>query len=343
MHQIMKSMAILTIICAMAFSAWADPVDPFEIGSPHFSTNTDIIWQAPTNQLPQNFWTYRRILPQVFTEAVISNAIVLASLQSKGFPKPSTNDYWVPAFNPPPNCPGGIPIIFEIIPGDALLSYGLPNDADKRPDKDVPNDQAVMADALTHAQQLGLETSTLIKKSFYTDFNADYLTQNPTTNGIRGRGVFFSRQLDGLMFFSPDDQGDGAEGFFFELGSYGKILAFSVRWSNVERYQIQPVASPQEIIRCIRARKVIVLPDNDGDTYFAKIKQIATAKRFVISKITPYYTDSIFGEVMTDNTPCKFITPVAELDAIADFGNSNMTVHIYSPITSSDVNRLLGK
>jgi hypothetical protein len=323
----MKAFAILVTVLAMALTALADPVDSFEIGSPHFSTNTEIIWKAPTNHLPQSFWIYQRKLPHIFSEAVISNAIVLASLQKKGFPKPSTNDYDVDAFDPPTNYPGMIPISFEIMPGDAFLSYWLPNDTDEG---NVPNTQTLVLDALNHARELGLDPAKLVQKSFYTD-------------GIRGRGIFFSRRLDGLMFFSPDDQGVGAEGFFFELGSYGKISAFSVRWSDVERYQRQTVASPQEIIQCIRSRKIIVLPDNDGDTYSARLKQIGTAKRLVISKITPYYTDSIFCEIPPDNAPCKFITPVAELYAVADFGNSNMPVHLYAPITSSDVNRLLKK
>jgi hypothetical protein len=55
---------------AMALTALADPVDSFEIGSPHFSTNTEIIWKAPTNHLPQSFWIYQRKLPHIFSEAV---------------------------------------------------------------------------------------------------------------------------------------------------------------------------------------------------------------------------------------------------------------------------------
>jgi hypothetical protein len=338
----MKAFAILIGLLGMSFCSFADSTNIYENFSPRFSANTEILWEAPTNHLPRSFWTYRRILPRIFTETVISNAVVLASLEQKGFPKPSTNDYNVPAFYPPPNYPCGIPIIFSIIPGDAFISYGSTNKADYASRKDIPNDDTVVTNALMCSRRLDLDPAKLIRKNFYTDFDVDYQSQNPTTNGICGRGVFFSRQLDGLMFFTSDDQGDGAEGFFFELGRYKKIHAFSVRWSDVEREQSQPIANPQEIIRCIRAQKVIVLPDPGDEAYFAKIKQMATAKRFVISKITPYYADGFFGAQVTD-TPCKFITPVAELDAVADFGNSNMVVHMYSPVTSSDVNRLLGK
>ena len=51
--------------------------------APRFPTNTEIVWKVPSNQLPHDIWVYKR-LPRVFSAAVISNAIVLASLQSKG-------------------------------------------------------------------------------------------------------------------------------------------------------------------------------------------------------------------------------------------------------------------
>jgi hypothetical protein len=34
---------------------------------------------------------------------------------------------------------------------------------------------------------------------------------------------------------------------------------------------------------------------------------------------------------------------LAELEAVADFGNSNATVRLLSPIIASDASRLLGK
>ena len=46
-------------------------------------------------------------------------------------------------------------------------------------------------------------------------------------------------------------------------------------------------------------------------------------------------------EMPTNDVPCKFATPFAELEAVADFGNSNTTVRLMSPILSSEVSRLL--
>jgi hypothetical protein len=171
-------------------------------------------------------------------------------------------------------------------------------------------------------------------------FNTD-TNDNKLTNQICGRGTFLYRQLDGIPFFSADDNGGGAEGFGMEFGSYGIIRSFSLCWSEVSRYQSEQTASPQEIIHCILAQKTIVMPNVDEEDYFARLKQLANAKKLTITKITPCYGLGMFGEVPTNDVPCKFVTPFAELEAVADFGNSNATVRLVSPILESEVSRLL--
>ena len=140
----MKTFAILTALLGMAFSVFADTTNIYENFAPHFTTNTEILWKAPTNNLPQSFWIYRRLLPKVFSETVISNAIVLGSLQSKGFPKPSTNDFYI-SQDEPPNWCCAIPTIFGIRPEDANLYYAMPNE--KVPDVLIPSDTIIEARA----------------------------------------------------------------------------------------------------------------------------------------------------------------------------------------------------
>jgi hypothetical protein len=339
-HQIMKATAILTIICAMALSAWADPTDPFEISSPHFSTNTEIVWEAPTNLLPQTFWIYHRLLPRIFSETIISNAIVLGSLQSKGFPKPSTNDFYIWQDEPANWC-CAIPDIFSIQPSNASLSYTIPN-YPRGSDVKIPDDAAIATRAWKYAPQFGIDPSKLVLKSFFTYYCDTNQNPNEPPNCVYGRGVFLSRKFDDISFFSGD-QGDGAEGFSIEFGNYGIVRSFNLCWSDVEYFQSQRTANPKEITQCIRANKVIVLPNPNEEWYFKRIKKLATAKKLVISKITPYYINGTFANVPVNGEPPKYMTPIAVVDGIADFGNSNMIVHLYSPIISSDINRLLGK
>jgi hypothetical protein len=335
-EQAVKTIIFLTAFLTTTISSPADAPTLEELKS-HLFTKTPIVWQAPANQLPKSFWVYQRLLPRIFSATVISNAIVLGSLQGKGFPQPSTN---VTCIEVEPPCPCLNVCNFFINPGDAAMSFESPDYKNGSP-KGVPGDETIARRAWDYAPQLGLDAAHLKQTSFFAHFyNADQ-TGNETTNFFCGRGIFLARQLDGVNFFSADNAGDGAEGFSIEFGSHGQIRFFSLRWSNVERYERQQTASPQEIVRCIRAHKTIVLPNVNEKDYFARLQKLADVKKLTITKITPYYCDGVLGEVPTNDVPSKLATPIAELEAVADFGTSNVTVQLLSPIVSSEVNRLL--
>jgi hypothetical protein len=332
-----KVLIILVLALVQPFLVSAG-VSTLEELSSHFFTNGPIIWQASTNHLPKQFWIYQRHLPRIFPATVITNAIVLGSLESKGFPQASTNQTCILA-DPP--CPCGNVCNFSINPSEASMSFESPNYKDGPPNG-IPNDETIAKRAWDYVPQLGLDPAQLIKKSFFThSYNVDKNGKD-TTNFICGRGIFLSRQLDGVDFFSVDGTDDGdAEGFSIEFGGYGQIRYYSFRWSAMERYESQQTASPQEIIHCIIAHKTIVLPNGDEESYFARLRALANARKLTITKITPVYGEGVFGEPSTSDTPCKFATPFAELEAIADFGASNATVRLVSPILSSEVKRLL--
>ena len=333
----MKPLIILAAILVTAPASATSPT--WEELSSHLFTNAVIIWQAPTNNLPKIFWVYQRTLPHVFSATIISNAIVLGSLQRKGFPQPSTNDFYI-SEDKGPNPMASIPTIFGIRPSDASMYYSIPNYS-AGSGKEIPNDEMIVRRARKYASQLGLDPATLVQKNIYTHIcNRDQ--NGKTTNLVCGRGVLLSRQLDGITFFSADNEGEDAEGFSIEFGSFGQIRSFSFRWSNVTRYKNSPTASRQQIIQCIQAHKTLVLPNIGEDDYFARLTKLASAKKLTINKITPYYGEGILGEVPTNDVPCKFATPFAELEAIANFGNSNLTIRLISPIISSEVIRLLG-
>jgi hypothetical protein len=328
---------IIAVISAVALSAPADQPTWQELSARLF-TNAAIVWQAPNDKLPKSFWIYQRELPHIFSATVISNAIFLGSLQSKGFPKPSTNDFFIPE-DKGPDYPGPIATIFGIRPSDANMYYSQPNYSIGSGEQ-LPSDETIAARAWKYTSQLGLDPAHLVQENLYTHL-CDTDQNGQTANHLCGRGVFLSRQLDGVSFFSADNEGSGEEGFPVEFGSYGQIRFFSLRWSTVARYEIQQTASTREIIHCIRAHKTIVLPNPDEEDFFARLKTLAGAKKLTITKITPYYGEGVLGEVPTNDVPCKFATPFAELEAIADFGNSNAPVKLISPIITSEVNRVL--
>jgi hypothetical protein len=77
-----KTFTSFVLTQALVISSFA-AAPTLEDLSPHLSTNAQIIWKAPTNNLPKSFCIYKK-LPRVFSAAVISNALMLASFQSKG-------------------------------------------------------------------------------------------------------------------------------------------------------------------------------------------------------------------------------------------------------------------
>jgi hypothetical protein len=328
-----KCFAIIAVILMPVFFAPAG-TSSWQDLSANLFTNAAIDWQAPADHLPKSLWIYRRLLPHVFPADVISNAVVLGSLQARGFPKPTTNDFYMPK-QEPPNWPGTIPILFGIRPCDAYLYFYSP-DCGPVSEKRIPDDETLVALARKCAAQLGLDPAELRQRKFYTH-SCD---TDRTVNNLCGRGVFFPRCLDGIAFFSASGDGEGAEGFSMEFGEHGKIQAFSVRWSEVEHYKSEPIIHQDEIVRCIRAHKAIVMP-NYKDDDFARLKKLATAKKFTITKITPYYAECIFGEVPTNDVPFEFAIPFAELKLVADFGNTNANLRIVTPILSEDGSGLL--
>jgi len=332
----MKLLAILGLAFGMTIPPSAKAGSVEELWS-HLFTNGPIVWHAPTEHLPTSFWIYKRDLPRIFPAWVITNGIVLGSLQSKGFPKPSTNHTCIVA---EPPCPCGNVCNFFINPSEASMSFVSPDYKDGSP-SGLPGDNDIAKRAWGYAPQLGLDPKQMVQESFFThSFNTDK-AGNETTNFVCGRGVFLSRQLDGVTFFSDEKTCDDVEGFSIEFGGYGQIRAFNFRWSNLRRHENQPTASHEQIIQCVKSHKAIVLPNSDEQDYFARLRTLATAKKLTITKITPYYGEGVFGEVPTNNVPCKFVTPLAELEAVADYGTSNSTLRLVSPLLSSEVERLL--
>jgi hypothetical protein len=90
----MKSIPMLAVFSTTIFCAYANAQSWQEASSDLF-TNISIVWRTDTSQLPNSVWIYRRLLPHIFPTAIVSNAVVLGSLQSRGFPQSSTNNVFI--------------------------------------------------------------------------------------------------------------------------------------------------------------------------------------------------------------------------------------------------------
>jgi hypothetical protein len=310
----MRGFVIVAVSLAMVSpSVVASSVEDFSL---HFSTNTPITWKAPTNHLPKRFWTYKRC-PQVFSAAAISNGIVLAGFEEKGFPRPSTNHIvmWADHMEGEPRPPN-----FAIFPEWGQMSYDLGDRASGSP-LDMARDDAAVKRALKCVSQLGVDLKELVRTN---------------AAGSGTGGVFLPRQIDGIQFF------DGTEGFQIMFGKDGKIRGFSLQWPALQRDESSVVASPQETIRCIRAYKTLLVPADEEGNYLLQVKDVARARRLTITQVTPYYGEGVFGEEPRENEPSRHVRPIAILGAKADFGTNAAFVRLYAPILASDVRRLLG-
>jgi hypothetical protein len=149
-------------------------------------------------------------------------------------------------------------------------------------------------------------------------------------------GVSFPRQIDGIRFQ------DDSEGFSIQqYGKERKLRYFCLTLPTLQRTKEDITASPKEIIACIRAFKVPIMPNGEEADYLGRVKAIAKAKKLTITKLTLYYGDGAFGETPPENQPPKTVTPIAYLETTANFGTSNATLTLAAPILSSDVRRLL--
>ena len=321
----MKAVSILVAILAVIFSSFAGPTNSLDKFSPHFTANTEILWQAPTNHLPKSFWIYKRLPPWSFSVSVISNAVILASVQDKGFPKPSTNNYFISGV---PNPCGVSFTIFSIQPASSTISFSSPNQ--NLLTNYIPDNETVTKRAFECAARVGLDPADLVPDDVYSASNAAGCDET-LTNGICARGIFLSRKLDGVGFWSGAN--NGSDGFSIEFGSRGQVRSFSLVWPNLERSQKGMTYGPKEIINSIREHRILVLPD-DEPKYFERINMLTAAKTFTITKITPYYGEGVLGEMPTNDAPPQFIAPLAQLEGVADFGNSNATVKFLAPVLS---------
>ena len=70
---------------------------------------------------------------------------------------------------------------------------------------------------------------------------------------------------------------------------------------------------------------------------------LSQAKKLTITNITPFYVDGRFGDQPKEQETPKFVSLIAQLEAVVDFGETNLTIKLLSPILETDTIRLLKK
>jgi hypothetical protein len=280
------------------------------------STNVEIAWAA-TNELPRGLWVYK-VIPQTFSMAVVTNLMAIGGFEWKNLVKSPKSrlpdkdlfcfrdkkEYWT-------RC-------LTIAPTIGWIEY-FANDTDsKAPVEDVPSKVEVEKLALDVLFQMGIDRSLLCYKRNGYETIAGKLSrdgQKLTTNVV-SRGISYDRQIDGVR--------SGGIGFYIDFESHAKITRFWLEWRNLLPYAAHPTLTTNQIIDEIKAGHAI-------GTFSEDLSGLDQVKKLTVVKMTPYYFDDELYK------PFDFTYPYAELELVADFGNTNTTtLYLQCPILSTN-------
>lgn len=316
----MKRFALIPVILLTALPGWAGPMTLEDV-SPHFPTNAEIVWQAPTNHLPQELPTYITV-PQMFSTVTISNAMVLAAFPPKHHI--SAGDFHLQD-GPEDRWSRALDITIQW----GQIMYRVRTDL--REPKGVPGGEEVAKRAWEYAAKLDIDPSELFEKPESRETkNCEY---GEATNQVCSRGTFLTRKIHGL------EMRDFGLGITF--GGQAQLRGFCLLWPDLKVDAVHPLASPEQMTQSIRAHKTVLALTGDGSMDWAKLKALSTARKVTITKITPYYGEGRYGEEATDNGPKREISPLAEMEVMAELEHSNLTVRMLGPILARDARRLL--
>lgn len=331
--------ACLTIFRFVGHAASLDEV------SLRLATNAVIDWQAPLDRFPEELWTYKRISPRIFPNAVISNAMVIASLQNNEIPKSSAKDFCLDL----DKRPTGHPCTFSIYPRLGSLNYSKPN-FDHDSTGDIPTDENIIKRAWECAAKLGLDQKQLKQVEPLDHFcsynesgqplsNWDGNAKRITIGPPCGRTVFLARVIDGIRFIGDGEDGWPTEGFTLQIGSHDRLRSFSLVWPELARDQKQSPATSQQMMDCIRTGKMVVLPENDETAYLQRVRSLSSSTKLTVTNARLYYFEGRYGEE-ADQEPSQWVTPFAILSATAKINGTNANLQFLCPVIATEISKL---
>ena len=317
-------------VCAFLFIGLAASVNggTFTNESP---AGIKIIWAVPTNVWPvDQIWTYR-VIPHVFSDAVVSNAMAIGSFTIKD------------RVTLPPDTPaidkngfyfGNKDETKELIIAPTLgyITY-YNQDADAKmtsaikgvpePVVGVPELPEATRLGLHYARLLGMDVSLFSQKSHSTDFDLHWIvttrgwTDKKANKQIKETDDFrvsFTRRIDG---FPVSGFGD----FEVYFGNNAKVSKLVVSWRGLQPYELHTnLVTPEQVVKSIA----------DGRTSLPQIPRflMGPIKTLIITNATPRYNRNL------EDQPMDFVVPALRLDVIVDDGKTNMPIWFQTGIFS---------
>jgi hypothetical protein len=298
---------------------------PFQrLGYAFTQTNVNLIWNAPTNNLPKALWNYRA-LPSEISPAVISNLVTLGAFTDKDKRVFPDNIHTISYTDPT----GKRSLLVNT--DWVFINYGDAEANDMHITEGVPNKQQALDIATNWLPKLGIDRDQLARKSPSGDlliFGGEATTflyknwSGPAyATNVSTYQVTFKRSLDGVQISGGSARG----GYGIGIGHHGKISRILVSWRKYERDKLYPTATPERFLKWIQEGKAVWYSD---DLSFIDWPSV---KRIIVRKVTPYYYSEGYGE---NDKPQNAAFPFAEMEAVADTGTTNLTFYLDCPIAA---------
>ncbi len=306
---------------------------PYGVGSQavHFQrTNLVVRWKAPKHPWPNTIWTYN-VVP-TFSPTVISNLMALGSFSEKDKRDYGTNGV---IFGQPNTTPH---LDISFIEGELDYNGGSPRYSATNLAKNVPGTNQLFQLTTNFLPKLGLSLSELAKgvdghpkvssRGEDTDYSSFYVNGVEITNR-EYRLAHFVRALDGMEVKHDGGSGDIC------FGENARPIKIWLHWRSVERDKLYAAATPEKIIRWIRAGKAVQLPVGKwwNGSFIETPIDWQTVKSLTLTKATAYYTgEFFFGEREHRPILPSWMLPYAELSGTVDTGSGKIKVELWCPV-----------
>jgi hypothetical protein len=295
----------------------------FADGSPADLQAIKIIWAVPTNIWPTDkIWSYK-VIPQEFSDAVISNAMAIGSFTMKDKVELSAEalaiDKKTIRFHDKAETKW-----LTIAPALGYIEYSDQNAEAKavsaikdvpEPVVGVPNETETTQLGLKYLRLLGIDISEIARKPGTCDLDLHWSKKSRERTDQKTKkeidevldyGVFFTRRIDGI-------EGSGFGDVYVEFGNNAKVHELKVSWRNLQPYQLlDNFVTPEHIVKSVQSKQtpLPILEDWPLDEI----------KTLTITNATPRYSRK------PGDQPMDFVVPALQLDAIIDNGKSNRAI-----------------
>jgi hypothetical protein len=288
------------------------------------SAGMKVIWAVPTNVWPPSnkIWTYK-VVPQNFSDEVISNAMAIGSFTVADrvnlSPEALAIDKKAVRFRNKTETKW-----LTIAPALGFIEYYDQNAIAQaisavkdvpEPVVGVPNEIETTHLGLKYLRLLGINIEDMARKPGTRELDLHWQKRtrewtnqetHKDTNEIEMFGVFFTRCIDGI---ETTGYGDAQVSF----GNNAKVFELNLSWRNLQPYKLHDnYVTAEEVVKSIASRQTT--PPIPPGWSLNEIKTLT------ITNATPRYSRRPGDE------PMDFVVPALQLDAIMDNGKTNKYV-----------------